>query len=325
MKKRKKSKHKAKKQDHRPILIPPAALDVLLRLPAPHNTNCVCLYIFYLKKCVRDKTNRIWCNDSYVAGKIGEKGERKGLKWDIGRVKRTKAQLVKLGFIKVIQSHDTKGHFAKKYVEVKFYASKMKIEKEQYLSTLDDYAEEFAHWVNHFTTEINRRDVRIAELERQPAVSSNLPPTVKNRVKAYSNKKEKLINNNSHQNRFDDGVRVSSFSEDLKKTFDYKCSKKLENVIRKKRKVFRKIDRNKWALQFKKFRTSSKIKKTRIKKVILWYVNHFGEEFVPKAYSAKTFCDKFLQIEDAMFRIKKDIEEGHAEQKYVIKRNKISK
>ena len=145
--KRNKSK---KKQDHRPILIPTAALDKLQRLPNPHNTNCVALYLFYLKQCVRQKTNQIWCDNSYVAGKIGEDGERKGLKWSTGRVKRTKSQLVKMGFIKVIQSQDKKGHFDKKYIEVRFFASKMAIEKEQYLSTLDNYVEEFAYWLNYF-------------------------------------------------------------------------------------------------------------------------------------------------------------------------------
>ena len=48
----------------------------------------------------------------------------------------------------------------------------------------------------------------------------------------------------------------------------------------------------------------------QIKKVLLWYTRHFGEEFVPRAYLAKTFCDKFLNIEDAMNRPIKDAKKG---------------
>jgi len=86
------------------------------------------------------------------------------------------------------------------------------------------------------------------------------------------------------------------------KTFDEKAAIKLENIIRIKRKVFRKINKKQWVLHFKRFRTKSGIEKQRIKKVLIWYTKHFGEEYVPVAYSAGSFCNKFLRIEDAMER-----------------------
>ena len=63
----------------------------------------------------------------------------------------------------------------------------------------------------------------------------------------------------------------------------------------------------------------SEIKKKRIKSVLNWYVKHFGEEFVPKAYSAKTFCSKFANIEDAMERWDKLVEKGEQKITYKLK------
>lgn len=170
-KKKSKSKSKRKKkQDHRPILIPTAALNELLKLPTPHNTNCVVLYLFYLKKAITDKTNRIWCTDSYVAGRIGRDRKRKGLKWDKGRVAETKRQLVKLKYIKIIQlqkSRDERGHFGKNYIEVKYYASKMKIEKAEYVHQLDELVEEAYQLMNSLVTRINKLEVENAMAKKK--------------------------------------------------------------------------------------------------------------------------------------------------------------
>ena len=342
--KSKPSKHKSKKkQDHRAILIPPAALAKLLKLPTPHNTNCIALYLFYLKKAVQDKTNRIWCNDSYVAGSIGDDGERKGLKWAVDRVKRTRQQLIKLGYIEVIQSHDKQtGHFDKKYIEVKFFPSKMAIEKEQYLSVLDEYAEEFTYWVNYFTTQRMRDEVKIAKLEKQiadcrkllrsvkiPGVteSSNLTETVKCVANAYRKEDRKAYRKQSVAGKpATKRVSTSSCLEEgiNKKTFDEKCVIKLENLIRSKRNIFRKVNRSQWTRHFKNFRVKSEVKKRRIKEVLLWYIRHFGEDFVPKAYSAKSFCDKFLNIEDAMERSMKKAEMGQGIAYRIVRRKKAS-
>lgn len=97
-----------------------------------------------------------------------------------------------------------------------------------------------------------------------------------------------------------------------KLTFSNKCSQKLEKVIRKKRKICRKIDQKKWTQQFQKFRSTTKIKKSRITKILNWYIEHIGEKYVPKAYSAKGFCEKFMQIEDAYERWLENIEGGGA-------------
>ncbi len=97
-------------------------------------------------------------------------------------------------------------------------------------------------------------------------------------------------------------ARHSLLETKQKKSFDKICATKLENLVRARRKLFRKVNKKNWILHFKNLRTKSEVKQQRIKKVLLWYIKHFGEKYVPVAYSAKTFCTKFINIEDAMNR-----------------------
>lgn len=122
--------HKEFKEKYNSLIgIPPAASDDIDRLPKPHNTNCHHLYIFYLKKGVRDETNRIWCQDENAA---------KGLKWSTERVVRTKRFLVKKEFIEVEQEHDKEtGYFGKAYVVLKYYPNKSTIKNTEFLIDLE--------------------------------------------------------------------------------------------------------------------------------------------------------------------------------------------
>jgi len=107
------------------------------------------------------------------------------------------------------------------------------------------------------------------------------------------------------------------------KSFSKSCAQRLEKTIREKRKIFRKVDQKKWAQHFCKLRMEYHLKKSRVTSVLKWYIAHFGEEFVPVAYSAKTFCDKFFQIEDARNRYNKDVDEGRTAPKVVGKRTRM--
>jgi len=93
-----------------------------------------------------------------------------------------------------------------------------------------------------------------------------------------------------------------------RQSFDKKCCQKLIELLQTRRKVFRKINLANWITTFKKLRIDDGIKKSRIKKVLIWYIKHFGEDYVPEAYSAKSFRDKFLQIESSKDRQKSERE-----------------
>ncbi len=85
--------------------------------------------------------------------------------------------------------------------------------------------------------------------------------------------------------------------------FDEKLCKHLLQHLQSRRRIMRYPNLKQWIKQLHTFRTRYGVSKDRICKVLKWYVLHIDEPYVPVAYSIKTFCDKFLQIENAMFRM----------------------
>ena len=89
-------------------------------------------------------------------------------------------------------------------------------------------------------------------------------------------------------------------------TFDQSCVTALLRILTIKRKVFRKVNKTNWAKEFRDLRCRDGVDKKRIKTVLAWYIKHIGDEYIPTAFSASGFRDKFIKIEDAMERIQKD-------------------
>lgn len=247
--------------EHRPISIPKATIDLLLKQQEP--VGLLALYNFYYYTAVWQKTNQPRATTAYVA---------EGLKVSIPRVRRYKAALLDLGLIEdvVVRSKDNK-RIARHFIKVRFYES---------------YPDDFQE---------GRKDKRV-EKRRGNAYSTN------KRNACRDNKKKLFV---AAEDRH--GLTSSK-----KLSFSDKCSQKLEKIIREKRKVCHKVDQAKWSQQFRRFRSNSSIKKSHLKKILGWYIDHFGEDYVPKAYSAKTFCDKFLRIEDAYERFMEHVNGGGA-------------
>lgn len=59
---------------------------------------------------------------------------------------------------------------------------------------------------------------------------------------------------------------------------------------------------SKWALSFAKLRTIDHIPQDRVEAVLLWYIDHIGEKFIPLALCANTFRAKFFNLERAYKR-----------------------
>jgi hypothetical protein len=100
---------------------------------------------------------------------------------------------------------------------------------------------------------------------------------------------------------------IEGLGDKLSKTkkqdrFYYKRSIQLSNALKSKRKIFRKLNIDKWSIEFKKLHIEDEVKKSKIKEVLSWYVKHIGEDFVPEVYSAKSFRLKFEKIVSAMER-----------------------
>lgn len=156
-------------RDHRSLLIPPELLQKMMDLPMPHSSNCIAMYNFVLKEGIRQKTNRPYCTDNFISGKKEKGKKRKGLKWDIGRVRNTKWWLInKVECLKEIQERDEKtGHFKKKYLEIIYYPSKFVIENEECLHQLDQDVEDFVEWCNTFTSQHTKDEIEIVKQRKR--------------------------------------------------------------------------------------------------------------------------------------------------------------
>lgn len=109
-----------------------------------------------------------------------------------------------------------------------------------------------------------------------------------------------LLNNDDILNNKRTNKKLKVADKSSNNDFDLKCSNRLHKVLIKKRKIFRTVNKSQWARTFKKFRIDNNLKKKEIKETLKWYIDHIGNKYTPKAYSAKSFCDKFVKIQDAM-------------------------
>lgn len=88
--------------------------------------------------------------------------------------------------------------------------------------------------------------------------------------------------------------------------FDLEIARLLADKVRESRKVMRPIYLKVWGRHVHDMRKVDGYKKSRIRAAMTWYLSHFGDKYVPQAYSADGFRKKFLQIEAAMDRGKEE-------------------
>jgi hypothetical protein len=76
----------------------------------------------------------------------------------------------------------------------------------------------------------------------------------------------------------------------------------LYNTCKKHRLCKSITDISKWANEFKLLRQQLDVSPIRLSKVLRWWTEHTLDRFTPRIYSAKSFRDKFIQIEAVMDR-----------------------
>jgi hypothetical protein len=86
---------------------------------------------------------------------------------------------------------------------------------------------------------------------------------------------------------------------------DKMCASELNNAIKQKGRLLAPYSLKAWANEFRILRQHLDQDELRLLDVLDWYRANFGKAYVPRAYSAKSFRDKFLAIEDAMKRAAK--------------------
>ena len=89
-----------------------------------------------------------------------------------------------------------------------------------------------------------------------------------------------------------------------KRSFADRMSKKLWTKVASKNQLpCNSKDRSRWTAQFTQMmREDNGRTKERVKRVLSWYIKHYGEDRIPEARCANTFRKKFCEIESAMNR-----------------------
>lgn len=75
--------------------------------------------------------------------------------------------------------------------------------------------------------------------------------------------------------------------------FDHRAVEELIKVVSSHIKVNRKHNLKEWANQIRMMRELDGVAKEEIKRTVRWYAEHIGEEYVPEAFSARTFRQKY--------------------------------
>lgn len=80
-------------------------------------------------------------------------------------------------------------------------------------------------------------------------------------------------------------------------SLDYERAEALNTAVRNKAKVHRGFSLRSWADEFRRIREVDGIDNPRIQRVLEWYIQNIRGKFVPLAFSAASFRQKFLNIE----------------------------
>ena len=101
-------------------------------------------------------------------------------------------------------------------------------------------------------------------------------------------------------------ISVASFDGGQKPSTESRLAELLKNGLSAAKKLTRKVNNHQWAEEFRKFMAASELKPKEIAALISWYVKNIDAEFMPQAFSAKSFCEKFPQIQAAKARAQKN-------------------
>jgi len=117
-----------------------------------------------------------------------------------------------------------------------------------------------------------------------------------------TNKNSVNKNSLSRQRRDDDPSFNLNDEHTKAPSFSDKAACTLHEALAKKRKIMSRTNISQWTRTIHKFLDSNNIAFNEFKVVLTWYCHHIGGEYIPQAYSADSFCKKFVQIQDAMER-----------------------
>lgn len=284
--------------EERNISISKMTMDILLR-SKEKPSNVIALYFFYSYTSIWQKTFTPKCTVAFAA---------KALQISQNAVRKAKAELIHLDLAEEIKTH----HINKRgrnviqyYIHIKCKDGNGEIHKEPYQ--------------NHEGT------TRFALCQNRKTTKS-----IDKCFETNSNKCFETNNSLPQQNAEGKGcVELNSSSPTIfgnspvKSNFATTSAKKLwSKVVSKRQLPPNSKDRSKWAMQFTMLNQRDGRTKKRIRSVLDWYLEHYGEDYVPEARCANTFRKKFCSIESAMNRwLKKQGQDVRDSDPQVIRQN----
>jgi len=206
----------------------------------------------------------------------------------IRSIRRAKAELIRLGMIEEITKHElNKAGKNSIYYYIRVH-----------------------YFENRTVPSRNRRENKSAPLEKSPPKCLQASNTNTHYVRT-SNKK--CLQSNipgtckaGHQRNVIPGngkPLLPNSNIPKKKTFSDRMSKKLYIKVKSKNQLpFNSKSRSRWTATFTSMLKEDGRNKKRIRTVLDWYIEHYGEDFIPEARCANTFRKKFCEIESAMNR-----------------------
>lgn len=81
-----------------------------------------------------------------------------------------------------------------------------------------------------------------------------------------------------------------------------KFAKQLRTIVASHITVNKNCSMTTWARSFRTLHKTDGVSVRRIREALTWYADNIGGEYIPQAFSGKSFRDKFIQIESAIER-----------------------
>jgi len=300
---------------NRPIVIDLSATHVILsHIPKKEREAALALYLFYYHHGIIQNNTRIKCTNYFVKGE-----KNKGLGWSSRKTYRIRKLLMDIGLIKIYRPHNRDGNFGKgSYIDLVYCKGREAVEIAKYRELIENQDK----IIQGQTEKIEELSTLIFELKKQlcqNSTSAKKAPVLKS---ATINAKElrKLINAKEltqkkktpgtckagHQRSVIPGngkPLLPNSNIPKKKTFSDRMSKKLYKKVKSKNQLpFNSKSRSRWTATFTSMLKEDGRNKKRIRTVLEWYIEHYGEDFIPEARCANTFRKKFCEIEAAMKR-----------------------
>lgn len=269
----------------RPLVVSALTLQTLMSLSSKDKSSIIGLYMYYYHKSISENTHQLHVSLSQTS---------EDLKIGRDRIRRMRKVLEKIGLIHRVIVKGKKGQVKRWYIEV-FYEPNPSVVSKVYRGYSPDGPIESIGNKCPSSKKVPSPEPTLLKSRRVLTTSSKTPLRGSSSLTTSYGFGENREILSDHRNLLGEVTNGTL-------PFDEKLCKHLLQHLQSKRRIMRHPNLKQWIKQLHTFRTRHEVSKDRIYEVLKWYVLHIDEPYVPVAYSIKTFCDKFLQIENAMFR-----------------------